>query len=374
MTSPAGSLVSTMRSIRVTRVTRAFAAVLAVAAAALPCGGAAMAMTVPAETSITVTPIADTAASTRIAIALTGEAQVRRAQVTLGDIAHVEAGDAATRASLEALPLGSAPLAGETAELTRATLARWIALRLGIAPADIVWRGAQASRISVAARTVTGELVARQASETLRAWLARDGARIDLNVAQTPHDLTVPVGTLELKPRRLSDTASDAALLARHMSVWVDVWVDGRFVRTVPVSFDVSVTAPAYVATEPLKAGQTLDGSAVEVRDVQWSGRSAPPMRPSDNDEAHTSMAALRLRRPLETGDVLTARTVETTPLVARGDWAMLSESHAGVRLESRAEVLEDGRLGDRVQVRLRHAKSAITARVTGAGTVEVLP
>lgn len=371
MIAPIGRSVVIMRTIR---LPRALAAMLAVAAAALPCDGKAMATARPAGPSEVVAPIAGTAASTRIEIALTGEAQVRHAQVTLGDIAHVEVGDEATRASLEALPLGAAPLAGETAELTRGTLTRWIALRLGIAPADIVWRGAQASRVSVAVRTVTGELVARQASETLRAWLARDGARIDLNVAQTPPDSTVPVGALELKPRRLSDTASDAALLARHMSVWVDVWVDGRFVRTVPVSFDVSVTAPAYVATEPLKAGQTLDGSAVEVRDVQWSGRSAPPMRPNDNDDARASIAALRVRRPLETGDVLTAHAVETAPLVARGDWAMLSESHAGVRLESRAEVLEDGRLGDRVQVRLRRAKSAITARVTGPGTVEVLP
>jgi flagella basal body P-ring formation protein FlgA len=47
--------------------------------------------------------------------------------------------------------------------------------------------------------------------------------------------------------------------------------------------------------------------------------------------------------------------------------------SSGGIRMEGRVEVLEDGRIGQSVHVRLPGATEAILARVTGPGRVEVL-
>ncbi|HVI96828.1 MAG TPA: flagellar basal body P-ring formation chaperone FlgA, partial [Anaeromyxobacter sp.] len=112
--------------------------------------------------------------------------------------------------------------------------------------------------------------------------------------------------------------------------------------------------------------GDALEPSSVEIREVEWSGRTAPPARPGST--------ALRARRPVAAGEPLTRAQVEAAPEVARGAAATLRARRGAVELESRVEILEDGFAGQSVHVRLPGASSAIAARVTGPGTVEVIP
>lgn len=307
-------------------------------------------------------------------VALRAHVSVHHAQVTLGDVADVRENASASLPALEALPLGPAPIAGDTVRIDRSMLARWIAARAGVASIDIAWSGAHAVSVERATREVLGREIAQAARESLRAWLARDGAQVAIAVANEPPDVVVPEGVLRIEPRRLSQYASDAALLARRMSVWVDLEANNRFVRTVPVDFNVNVSGPAYVARQPLKAGTRLSPALVSVENVLWTGRMAAPLRPERSATGESPLTALRVRHALAPGDALTAAAVERTPLVVRGGWATLRESDAGVRLESRVEVLDDGRLGERVQVKLPNAHEALYARVTGPEAVEIAP
>jgi flagella basal body P-ring formation protein FlgA len=174
--------------------------------------------------------------------------------------------------------------------------------------------------------------------------------------------MIVPAGPIDIEVRPVPRDA----VLSRRLTVWVEVWVDGSFVRAVPVGFDMRVFGPAYVATEMLPVGHLLAPSSLTVREVDWSGRTALPI------DSQGAVDGLRLRRPLAAGDTVTRAHVEAAPLVARGDWATLRASQGVVALESRVEVLQDGMSGQSVRVKLPHASSAILARVTGRGTVEV--
>jgi flagella basal body P-ring formation protein FlgA len=60
--------------------------------------------------------------------------------------------------------------------------------------------------------------------------------------------------------------------------------------------------------------------------------------------------------------------------VVARGDWATLHSAAGAVTLESRVEVLQDGRPGQRVRVRQQGATGPVFARVLGAGQLELVP
>lgn len=309
--------------------------------------------------------------SSVVRIALKPQVQVHQAQVVLGDVADIGADDDARRSALAALPLGSAPIAGEVARIDRATLARWISARAGVAPRELAWSGASAVRVARATREVSGDAIASRAGESLRTWLGRDGLQVKLTAARIPPGVTVPDGAVHIEPRRLSEYASDTALLARHISVWVDLAVDGRFVRTVPVDFELGVSGPAYVAAEPLAAGTALSGSLVRVENVSWTGRLSAPLSPAT---AAAPLSALRVRHAFSAGDPLSAPLVDRAPLVARGDWATLHVSDDGVQLESRVQVLDDGALGARVHVKLPAARDPIYARVTGPKTVELTP
>ncbi|MNV36981.1 flagellar basal body P-ring biosynthesis protein FlgA [compost metagenome] len=81
-----------------------------------------------------------------------------------------------------------------------------------------------------------------------------------------------------------------------------------------------------------------------------------------------------RLRKPLKAGEVLTRAHLESMPAVVRGNWALLQARSGDVAVESRVEVLQDGREGQLVRVKVPGAKGEVLARVTGPGQVEVQP
>jgi flagellar basal body P-ring formation protein FlgA len=300
-----------------------------------------------------------------IRIELRPSVEVARADVTLGDVAVVTARDRATLQRLVELPLGAASRTGAALRVRRAPLLRWIQARTGIAASAIAWAGPASSEIRLASRDVTGDAIAQVAEAALRAALARDGRRVELHVLPVTRSVAAPAGELRLDARPIPRTA----VVPRRMHVWVDVWVEERFVRTVPVAFEVGVFGPAYVTTRDQEAGEVLDGSALAVREVEWSGQDAPPLAPGALDGAH-----LRLRRRVPAGETLTRAQVKSAPLVARGGRALLRAARGRVELETRVEVLEDGRSGETIRVKLPNATAAILARVTGPGTVEVEP
>jgi flagella basal body P-ring formation protein FlgA len=138
----------------------------------------------------------------------------------------------------------------------------------------------------------------------------------------------VAEGSIRLSPRPV-----DAAQVLRsRMLVWVDAWVGDRFLR----SFPVTVEATGVVQRPPearVAAGE-------------------PPLSP-----------------------VATGRQPDAEPAVSRGDWAALRTTSGAVSLESRVEVQQDGKVGQRIRVRTSGAASGIlSARVVGRGELELAP
>lgn len=247
-----------------------------------------------------------------VAIALRAQARVTGPTVTLGDVAILTSTELEPLRRLVDLPLGVAPAAGEIIVLERDALAGWIKAKAGN-QAELTWTGPVSSRIVAATRRVAGEEIAATAEAALRDSLMARARSGDLQLRSLPRDLEVPDGKLVLRARAL-----DGASLHTRMTVWVDVWVDQRFVRTVAVPFEV-------VATTHLPT---------------------------------TTRAARRI--------------AESAPAVQRGQWAFLRSGAGDITLEARVEVLQDGRLGDSVRVRQPGAAGGVIARVTAPGQLEL--
>jgi len=298
----------------------------------------------------------------QVRIDLRPEVEVRARLVSLGDVAYVSTPDLATLERLLSVPLGPAPRPGVSTRLERSALVRWVHARTGLGTARIVWAGAPASVVRGAARRVSGRELATTAEEALRAAIAAQGARGELTPTAIPEDLTVPGGEVRLTARGVPR----AALSSARVAVWVELRVDGRLVRAVPIRFDLRVTGPGYVAAAPQRSGQPLDQGALEVREVPWTGGEVVPVT--------AGAGGLRLRRTLRPGEALTRGHVEPLPAVGRGAWAALLAGQGAVRLETRVEVLEDGGTGSLVRVRRPGSQATFVARVTGPGQLEVEP
>lgn len=263
-------------------------------------------------------------AQPRATIELLPEVQVQAASVVLGHVAHLRSADLALMRKLVTLPIGQAPRAGQPASVQRAVLAQWVERAVDLGAGDLEWRGAERARVTRAARDVRGEDIAAVAAQSLREWLAAQGLQAQLQPRPLPRDLEAPTGEVRLQARPLAHAA-----LRDRMLVWVELSIDGAFVRAVPVGFEVTATRP------PLGR----DGAA----------------------------------GPLETAPA-TAQSGVQAVLVARGDWATLRSAAGAVTLESRVEVLQDGRAGERVRVRQPGATGVVFARVVGASQLELAP
>lgn len=318
-----------------------------------------------------------------VAIELRPWVKVDQASVRLGDIAFLTARDLPTLRRLMALPIGTAPRPGSPAMLDRDTIAQWVEARSGMPSVErgaaslpaIRWSGSSETIIETAAQELSGETVVDAARSALLAWLSQRSVRAEVQPVSIARDLTLPAGTPVLRVRPLSSQAAPS----RRMLVWVDAWVDNRFVRTTAVTFEVDAWAPVTVATTGVSSGTAVDGivlrGATTTREVDLTKvpRGKPLLAAVDGSSG-LETGRQRLRRPLKAGEVLTDGHLEATPAVARGKWAHLLARSGDVSVESRVEVLQDGREGQIVRVKVPGSGGEVLARVTGPGQVEVQP
>lgn len=306
------------------------------------------------------------------------QVQVQASQVTLTDIAYLGSFDPGVLRRAMALPLGQAPRSGETASLQRDQVQRWLRSQTGLQAEEIQWAGSSVTEISVASHPMAGEEVVFAAEAALRKHLENSvslsgtvATKIDLQAVSMPTTFNMPEGESVLRARPLGSTP-----ITKHMLVWIDVFAAGRFVRATPVRFEVTVFARATVAAGTLAAETLLSRDHLEVREVDLtrfdlrrtgSGAGAiasgAPAQPTQ-----------RLRRPIQSGEPITDADVQPLPAVSRGDWALLTTQNGLVALESRVEVLQDGRIGQSVRVKQVNATSAVLARVSGPGRLEMQP
>jgi len=299
----------------------------------------------------------------RVEIDLPSQVEVTGPAFTLGEVAEVTGGDPQALAALRSVPLGPSPRPSAVLHLSREQVTGWLRSRTGLDPAALAWRGARSATIRSATRELPGEALVARAVQGFEEMASMQGLRAAATARTPPRDVRVPRGEVTLGARPVAP----AAALATSTTVLVEVWAGGRVLATVPVVLEVEVTGPAMVSRRALAAGALLEGSSLQRREVRWSGLSSRPI-------GGEALPGLRLRRPLREGEPVKQEDVEPAPQVSRGAFATVRTLRGMVEVESRAEVLQDGLLGERVQVRPALSSGPVLARVTGPGTVEMEP
>lgn len=264
-------------------------------------------------------------AAPEVMLELRSDAKVASETVTLGQLARLRSKDLDLLRQLVNLPMGRAPRPGQVARIRRDDVLAWIERHAGVQRERIGWVGAEQGRIQRPVVRVRGEDVATAAQAAVRGWLAEAGLRGEVHVAVLPRDLEVPEAAVSLRVRHLP-----MLQLRRRMLVWVDVRAGEALVRSVPVSLERTAGVPLQLAA----AARELSFAAA----------------------------------PRVAGDA------EGPWSVSRGEWAVLRSMAGAVALESRVEVLQDGRRGDRVRVRQQGVAGSLLARVSGKGQLELAP
>lgn len=308
-------------------------------------------------------------------VALRPQVQVDRADVRLGDVALLSSPDLETLRRAMSVPLGQAPRLGEPVALEGARLRGWLRSRMGLRDEQIQWEGVDSTSVRTAAREIAGDAVAAQAREALLAHLqavARQKGlvqpRIELQAVALPSMLQVPAIGTQLRVRPL-----EQVIQGPRMMVWVDVFAGERHVRAIPVRFEVSLFAMAPVARQELAAGSDVPQEDVAWREVDLARLPAAAV-PAAWSAQTGAQAPVHVRKRTAAGEVLTADRVGPAPAVARGQWVRVIATSGGLSLESRAQSLQDGQIGQTVRVRPQNAAEPLMAKIVAPGQLELQP
>lgn len=298
-------------------------------------------------------------------IELRPQVAVPGGSVSLGDVAWLRSDDLEALKQFIAVPLGQAPRVGASTELTRESLMRWVNARLRPVDTRVNWQGASQVTVQSVAHELSGFLIEQTARASLTGWLKQRATRFSVDPVVQPRDLAVPAGQLELRVRPLpgGDT-----VVARQR-VWVDVHVNNEFVRAIPVDFSVAAYGPAWVAPQAIPRGAMVARQSLERQEVSITapGFKASAMQPD-------AVADVRSRRSIAPGGVVAAADVEAIPAVSRGEQVTLVAGSGGLELETRAEALQDGQVGQAVKVRAAGGSAPVLAQVVSPGRVRVQP
>jgi flagellar basal body P-ring formation protein FlgA len=302
----------------------------------------------------------------QVEIGLRPDVTATHRTIVLDEIASLRTTDLQMLRRLMELPLGEAPRPGSEALLKRERLAHWIRSRVGIAPEQLVWKGAEQTQVRTAIQRLGSQPLEEVARTALQQWLQPRTSRFSVETARAVQEVSLPPGKVAITARALPANAQPTS----HMVVWVDVSVDGAFIRAVPVNFQVEAFREAWVVSDTIAAGTPLTGHLLKARELPVMARPVALVAPKGTREG----GSIQSVRRLHPGEPVTEENTQKLAAVRRGDMVSLQFRAGPVQLEGRAKALQEGEIGELVRVRMTGAAVPVHARVIEPGRVEAMP
>jgi flagellar basal body P-ring formation protein FlgA len=326
--------------------TRPAAAVVLIAALAAVLGGAGFGR---AETGAS--EASPEAAAGRIVVSR--QASVDDGSIRLGDLSELSGG-AIEYAELE---LGSAPTPGATRRLSGSE----ILTRLrdaGLDEAAIRYQIPASVRVRRSAQELDSRTLEAAVREAVGVEL-QEGER--LAAIETPRGVHLPVGAYSLSVGALERRGSGRG------RVDVEVRQGDEVVAEVPVPLRLASSGLVVVARRPIEAGTLLGPADIAVE--RRPSSAIPRGGFADASEA----VGKRARVALEAGRVLDHRSLESPPLVRRGDPVRIVIQRPGMVLSTVGRALENAAAGSVVRVVNPSSGRELAAEVIAHGQVRVL-
>ena len=300
--------------------------------------------------------------ATELRIELRDKVRLTKKNIVLADIAVVSCDNLSTIRRVLSIPMGTVNSTSKSILVQREEIERWVSRQLAPMRQSVTWSGANAVLLEFPTQELGGDKIVAAAEEELKRWLAGRGDRSNLQLIQLPTTLILPEGEVAAVARPIGKQTE----VRQRMSILVDVAVAGKILRTVSVSFEIELYRRALVTKRDILFGETIDKASLMFEEFDITKLSSNPMLNLGDERK------LRAKNNVRKGQILMENAVEAVPLAQRGEWATLVMSNGTLELESRVEVLKEGKLGDVIPVRAATSTGTIFARVIGEGKLEV--
>jgi flagella basal body P-ring formation protein FlgA len=315
-------------------------------------------------------------------------------QVRIHDICELRGFSAEAEKELSALVVGDSPAAGGS-RLVHLDVVRSALVAAGANLAQVIVGGSTQCAISrpaaaiklplpssIAPASPTNRPMPRRATESHDATVSEKSDRLTLRQCVIDHfngEFARYRGAAEVIFDRTSDKVLDLSGPAYEFRLRrrgeplglcpleVDVLANGKIVQTVPFVVQVAMIRNALVARRTVNLDATITAADVDLCSLTFTRLDRLGL-----DDAATAIGQ-RAKKVIPAGALIEAATLESVPLVVRGQLVTLTSAACGVRVVTTGKAGADGRLGELIKVRSVDDKRAeFDAVVVGPGEVRL--
>lgn len=306
-----------------------------------------------------------TAIAEPIVVTLHETASVSKGQATLGDVAALEGGEEEQRRRLGRLDLTDLPLSSQPTLISR----HQIEFRLRLAGLDddaFRLEGPNYVRVSRPAGEALDEKIVAVARQALERQLATQAADA---IVQLTQPVRVPPLSVDGDDIHLEAEVRTATAPPCRALVEVGIYVRGARRTSAQVYLDVKKVQSAPVALRRIEAGEIFapENVRIERAPLDYGGKPAV-------DAA--ALMGQKARRPIVAGQRIEAEDLDSVGVsgvvIHQSDLVHIVAPVGPLQVRARGQAMQDGRIGQLIQVRNTDSQSIVTGRVKDHSTVEV--
>lgn len=301
--------------------------------------------------------LADLSAETRIT--LRSQARTAGRQILLGEIATIAA-EETQKTVLSQLALGFSPAPEIDRIITRAEIHRMLR-KAGFSEEDgAVLDGAESVRVRAIMVPLHPEWVADSIRLELTKMFPVDQFRLEsLKVSIQGRVLVPPNGTAMQPDFRHHKGKPDGM-------VTIQLFQNGKKYRTLLVRAEMSWEgcAPAAVRDLPM-------GARLEEQDIEWV-RKVRQGFPFDLPLEQRSLAGMRLRQPVLSGELIRESVLLPERMIEKGDLVQVVVQGKGFSIQTTAVAGQSGVQGQKIRLIQTSSKRSMIGRVSGKQRAEI--
>lgn len=279
---------------------------------------------------------------------------------SVGEVTQVAGGDETHCERIRKIPVGRAPMPDHTLMINASTI------RVALRKAGILEGEASVLEGDSTVSTASQVYDLQNLLPVIRTDILRATGEAPANVQVEPSasfekSLLLPSGNVTAGLRPPVSGRYDGSVL-----YVVDLSVDGRKFKTLPMRVTIRIERPAVVVTHRVERGEKFEESKIEIQKLT-SGVS------SDSVTLMSQALGKTAARAIFPGTPLRFQDIADPPMIKRGQEVNCRGRKGNVEIEVTVKALEDGRMGRVIRVQNTGSQKLFTARVVDETTVEAV-
>jgi len=290
-------------------------------------------------------------------VALEPTTTTNGASIYLSDVLDSDSLKRAREWGMDNMKIAPSPNPGQSRVLRRSHVVN--AIHNVHPSAELAWSGPGSVKIN----RQGGRYSENKLEEAVRDWVdgqTSDQGELRVDRIMIPRVSGIPSGNAVYEVR-----ARGTQRLVGRRSLYVDILVNNRVVKSLAVQVEVSLETMVAKVLSDVPRGALLRESHVEWEYQRLTRISAPLITPEQFE-------GLRAKTPLRAGMVLDRRKVEAIPLVERNQMAYVVARHGGLSVRMKALAMDSGGWGDRIRLKNVDSNKILTGLVMKNGEVSL--